>query len=36
MHTRILKLVYTYNELQHVWANYVAIIRNIKYKGKIH
>jgi hypothetical protein len=27
------KLVYTYNELPHVSANYVVIIRDIIYKG---
>jgi alpha-N-acetylglucosamine transferase len=29
VHTYILQLVYTYNELLHVPANYVAIIRDI-------
>jgi hypothetical protein len=32
MHTRLLKLVYIHNELQHILANHVAIIRDVKYK----
>jgi hypothetical protein len=38
MHTNILKLVYIYihNHLLHVSANYVAIFREVKYKGQIY
>lgn len=31
----MLKLVYTYSELLHVSANYVANIRDVKCKGEI-
>jgi len=34
MHVSILKLVYGYSELLHVSANYVAFIRDVKYKVK--
>jgi len=34
MHISVLKLVYTYSESLHVSANNVAIIRDVKYKGK--
>jgi hypothetical protein len=33
MHISILKLVYIKSDLLHVSANYVAISRDIKYKG---
>jgi len=32
MHTSILKLVYSNNELLHVSANHVTIVREVKYK----
>jgi hypothetical protein len=35
MHVTVLKLVYTYTELLHVSANYVAVIRDVKHKGDI-
>ena len=31
-----MKLVYIYNEHLHVSAKYVAIFRDVKYKGYIH
>lgn len=34
MHISILKLVYTYSEPLHLSATYVAIIRDVKYRGK--
>ena len=34
MHISVLKLVYTYSEPLHVSANYVAIIKDVKCKGK--
>jgi hypothetical protein len=36
MRTSVLKLVYINNEILHVSANYVAIFRDVKYKGKRH
>jgi hypothetical protein len=31
--TRVFKLVYVRNELLHDFTNYVAIFRDVKYKG---
>ena len=37
MHTNIMKLVYTHNELLHVVSKHVAtFIRDVKYKGYIY
>jgi hypothetical protein len=33
MHSSVLNLVFTYNELLYVSANHVDVIRNIKYEG---
>jgi hypothetical protein len=33
MHTNVLKLVYLQSELLYVSTNYMAIFRDVKYKG---